>query len=344
MEEPIAPSFRAHDLAVSTQVGRDGGVIYRGLRHRVIDPKGCDRRFLNRLSEQALHRFLHQFEPASPFPDKRSKWIQSTVRALSGAPYGSDQPVRILQASIQKTIFTDLAAAALAAEPEKRQPALRGETVDLDLCLITLSSDSNLLLRLYHTGEALTRHSPQYVTLVDGNRQPHTPRVRIHASMPLCSPTGDQLPRQLHAHQHAVLGQTLGDLNQWHLGGNALRRVEAMKTDARSIQVDTGPQHKEKQRLLRSARTLTQAGEQLKELWSESRGWPADNDLQIKAASRLALVAHLMGSTPVLSCEDVTQTRRLDAESRFLATVADNSDGTVVPLGLNMEVWRIADF
>ena len=59
-------------------------------------------------------------------------------------------------------------------------------------------------------------------------------------------------------------------------------------------------------------------------------------------ASRLALIGHLMGETPVLRCVDSRGAARLDAEVKFLATVADSNEGRLPPLHERPDAWRSA--
>lgn len=83
----------------------------------------------------------------------------------------------------------------------------------------------------------------------------------------------------------------------------------------------------------RSVIALEEAGRQLKAMWRRERDWPAGIDASRQAAARLALIAFLMGhETPVLSCAKGKDfTRALDAEIKFLATVADALEGYVPP-------------
>ena len=95
-------------------------------------------------------------------------------------------------------------------------------------------------------------------------------------------------------------------------------------------------------RLEKNARALEQAGQQLKDLWAEQEKWPTGADAY-GAAARLALVAYLMGETPVLSCPSGRDyNKRLDAEVKVLATVTDCRGGQVPPPDLDTDVWDTA--
>ena len=61
---------------------------------------------------------------------------------------------------------------------------------------------------------------------------------------------------------------------------------------------------------------------------------------QRAAAARFALIAHLMGGIPLLSCASgMDFTRELDAEIKFLATVADSREGHLPPIGRGPGTW-----
>ena len=92
----------------------------------------------------------------------------------------------------------------------------------------------------------------------------------------------------------------------------------------------------------KKARTLVEAGEQVKDLLASLprsvRKFPIPVESMV--ASRLALISHLMGETPVLCCVDSRVAARLDAEVKFLATVADSNEGRLPPLHERPGAWR----
>lgn len=91
----------------------------------------------------------------------------------------------------------------------------------------------------------------------------------------------------------------------------------------------------------RQGRALREAARQLKAMWLENGDWPAGVESHRPAAARLALVAHLMRETPLLSCGgDSNLTAQLDSDAKLLATVADSQDGRLPPANLDEVVWR----
>ena len=109
-----------------------------------------------------------------------------------------------------------------------------------------------------------------------------------------------------------------------------LDRIETVRREAATIE--------------KNARTLVEAGEQVKELLASLppsvRRFPIPVETMV--ASRLALIGHLMGETPVLRCVDSRGAARLDAEVKFLATVADSNEGRLPPLHERPDAWRSA--
>ena len=84
------------------------------------------------------------------------------------------------------------------------------------------------------------------------------------------------------------------------------------------------------------------AATQLKAVWAE-RGDRRGGGDPYKVVSRLALVGHLMGETPLVNCKSgKDRTGQLDAEVKFLATVADQGDGRLPPVDEDMARWRAA--
>ena len=114
-----------------------------------------------------------------------------------------------------------------------------------------------------------------------------------------------------------------------------LDRIERVRQEAATIE--------------KNARTLVQAGRQVKRLLAPSRKFAGLASLcnypitvEIIVASRLALISHLMGETPVLCCVDSRVAARLDAEVKFLATVADSKEGHLPIFHERPDAWRRA--
>ena len=94
--------------------------------------------------------------------------------------------------------------------------------------------------------------------------------------------------------------------------------------------------------LEKNTRTLVEAANQLKTVWA-SREYRHGGGDPYKMVSRLALVSHLMGETPLFNCKSgKDRTGQLDAEVKFLATAADERDGRLPGVDQDMASWRAA--
>ena len=162
------------------------------------------------------------------------------------------------------------------------------------------------------------------------------------------------------------LGRLLGPAGTSELGGDVLAKVRSMSERAaqlgesrtlleRQIALE-GPEHPDSaghrgelarlsgeiDGLERDSRTLLEAGTQLKSVW-ENREYRRGGGDPYKMVSRLALVSHLMGETPLFNCKSgKDRTGQLDAEVKFLATVADARGGHLPPVDADMARWQSA--
>ncbi|MDE0365537.1 MAG: hypothetical protein OXP09_08180, partial [Gammaproteobacteria bacterium] len=86
--------------------------------------------------------------------------------------------------------------------------------------------------------------------------------------------------------------------------------------------------------------TLDSAARQAKAIWA-SNDYRAGGGDPFKMVSRLALIGHAMGETPLFNCKSgKDRTGQLDAEVKFLAAAADESGGSVPAPDESMEAWR----
>ncbi len=89
--------------------------------------------------------------------------------------------------------------------------------------------------------------------------------------------------------------------------------------------VDRGRISESIARLDKDMGKLTYAASQLKEIWREGSFMAGDRE-PYKMVSRLALVAHLMGETPLFNCKSgKDRTGQLDAEVKCLAAFAEKN-------------------
>ena len=116
----------------------------------------------------------------------------------------------------------------------------------------------------------------------------------------------------------------------------AIRRGE----DNSDLQEDAAMQRAELATLNKRIESLDSAARQAKAIWASNDYRRGGGD-PFKMVSRLALVGHLMGETPLFNCKSgKDRTGQLDAEVKFLAAAADESGGRVPPPDESMEAWR----
>ena len=156
------------------------------------------------------------------------------------------------------------------------------------------------------------------------------------------------------------LARLVGPAGASALGGDVVARLRSMAEEAEGLRQARGrllprggasspAQRAEAARLSaridgleKRAGTLADAATQLKAVWA-GRGYRRGGGDPYKMVSRLALVGHLMGETPLFNCKSgKDRTGQLDAEVKFLATVADQGDGRLPAVDEDMARWRAA--
>ena len=265
------------------------------------------------------------------------------------------------------------AAAALCSDPVKLQRAIDGETVDItlfDVALLISSYSSDFRPWVYHYVHQVAWKSPRQISLNLHGPDREPCRVSANATVRQFTLSVEDGDHGFTDHGGLYGGQLLGEMDSRDLGGDVRDRVEALRARVRKLggelaaaghgRVRSLPpgalEHRgspqtvnrvaalqaELVRLEKNARALEQAGRQLKALWSEHNRWPTGADAY-RAAARLALVAYLMGETPVLSCASGRDcNKRLDAEVKVLATVTDCRGGQVPPADFDTDAWDTA--
>ena len=108
-----------------------------------------------------------------------------------------------------------------------------------------------------------------------------------------------------------VLDADLGELRTQQSGPQDEAKIAGKQNDLASVQAELAMLHKEESRV----RTL---GEQIKDIWTSKRYRDEGNE-PFKMVSRITLLSHLLGRTPLMSCQDgVGRTGYLDAEVKYL--------------------------
>ena len=121
---------------------------------------------------------------------------------------------------------------------------------------------------------------------------------------------------------------------------NGMLEAHPQLPEAPQIRERIGRTQREIDHLATSERALREAGAQLKTIWAGADYRKGGGD-PYKMVSRLALVSRLMGETPLFNCKSgKDRTGQLDAEVKFLATVADETQGQLPPVDRDMANWR----
>ena len=274
----------------------------------------------------------------------------------------------------------ELAATALVSDRQQLQWALGGEIARVQMFSISLlqADDFETWSAQRDALAELESGSPLKLRVRGVTGEPCTILANVEVRQFALSAVREKLdanplyaaPRE-RAGRLQAMTDLLGDENSRDLGGAVVASVEAIESQVQemghgvqgleddhlqSVQehgddhpasLDIGHalvrQKEDRDFMARRARTLREAGQQLKALWLAEGDWPAGGEAHRLAAARLALAAHLMGETPLLSYSgDRQSVAQLDAEVKFIATVADHQDGRLLDVDADKVAWKPA--
>ena len=309
--------------------------------------------------------------PAEGFGEYRGRVRQQIVNGHARELAASDSFALSAKGWLHSA--TEVAAAALVADPASLQRALEGERVDLELFSIAVVTEGDRdawrqQSNAFYLLEMMQR--PRF-HLVGPDRTLHKIEASISVREFFFSPGPVEVEGMSLEEQHGELSMLLGHAHAPEPGGAVAVRVQSLRQRALDLKRELVVAQSELARfevgkpvgdsqvrarrsglfrlndemrcLERGASTLEAAGKQLNALRAAGDGWSLSADLYKAGAARLALVAHLMGATPVLSCAHANDfTRELDAEIKFLATVAAHGKGRLPQIGENPELWQRA--
>ena len=364
-------------LALVTATGNAGQTLFSALRHGLIDVQGLDGEFLNRLSDAELKTLVGAllFGGAQGEYEDRdvARSIDEECRLIKASPEAAELRATAMRQAACRQMAHDTTAAALVANPEKFQRALAGERVDLTLCSISLldPEDSHGWQNQAEAFDTLSRETPVALAVCSMDGKPYrvSANVRVRQFVLQSDPTLAAIDR--HARNYESFTRLLGPGYTQAVGGEVWARVGdmnahnsrlredslALEQDQARCAAELGADHPQSVAMLkaldemktarsnleRDARSLEQAGQQLKTIWAEDGGleWPAGADSHRTVASRLALVGHLMGETPALiSSNSQRLEQEIQPEAMFVAAAAHRLDGYVPPVDLGGEDWQ----
>ena len=388
------------NLAQTTLTNRSGEVLFSGFRHGVLDAYDIDAEYLASLPDDALRTMIGDLL-ARDVPDdgSREAFVEDRLAQIRSDPKAAQRAAETMRGQASREMASEMAVAALAADPEKLRDALDGETVDVALSSISVltpdslrnlagSARSDERTMLNHQTEALGQlaaRNPVALRVRDDDGSLRTVNVNVQLRQfnfgvnagavgrarvgPVSIPSQTPGWRNLMGWGFAMernnpqMQRLLGESNATELGGDVADRLSDMRQEAAErteylgqiepmianlrsladnevVQRNAALQRAELATLNKRIESLDSAARQAKAIWA-SNDYRAGGGDPFKMVSRLALVGHLMGETPLFNCKSgKDRTGQLDAEVKFLATAADENGGRVPPPDESMETWR----
>ena len=387
------------NLAQTTLTNSSGEVLFSGLRHGVLDSYDIDAEHLASLPDPALRTMIDDLlAPQASADGSREAFVEEQLALIRSDPKAAQRAAESMRAQASREMASEMAVAALVADPEKLQEALDGETVDVALSSISVLTPDSLRnlagtarrderTMLNHQTEALRQlagRSPVELRVRDDDGALRTVKVNVQLRQfnfgvnagavgrtrigPVSIPSQTPGWRNLMGWGFAMernnpqLERLFGEANAAGLGGDVANRLADMRQEAverseylgqiesmiairgsasgGNLQRNAATQRAELAALNKRIESLDSAARQAKAIWA-SDDYRAGGGDPFKMVSRLALVGHLMGETPLFNCKSgKDRTGQLDAEVKFLAAAADESGGRVPAPDESMEAWR----
>ena len=387
------------NLAQTTLTNRSGEVLFSGFRHGVLDSYDIDAEYLQSLPDATLRTMIGDLlAPEAPAEGAREAFVEEQLALIRSDPKAAQRAAETMRGQASREMASEMAVAALVADPGKLQAALDGETVDVALSSISVltpdslrnltgSARSDERTMLNHQTEALgqlANRNPVELRVRDDDGALRTVKVNVQLRQfnfgvnagavgrarvgPVSIPSQTPGWRNLMGWGFAMernnpqLQRLFGEANANELGGDVADRLFDMRREAEQIagEVDdieayvamqegedtsdldeeAATQRAELASLNKRIETLDSAARQAKAIWASNDYRRGGGD-PFKMVSRLALVGHMMGETPLFNCKSgKDRTGQLDAEVKFLAAAADESSGRVPAPDESMETWR----
>ena len=388
------------NLAQTTLTNSSGEVLFSGFRHGVLDAYDIDAEYLANLPDDALRTMIGDLL-ARDVPDdgSREAFVTDQLALIRSDPKAAQRAAETMRGQASREMASEMAVAALVADPRKLRDALDGDTVDVALSSISVltpdslrnlagSARSDERTMLNHQTEALGQlaaRNPVELRVRDDDGALRTVNVNIQLRQfnfgvnagavgrarvgPVPIPSQTPGWRNLMGWGFAMernnpqMQRLLGESNAAELGGDVADRLSDMRQEAAErteylgqiepmianlrsfadnevVQRNAALQRAELATLNKRIESLDSAARQAKAIWA-SNDYRAGGGDPFKMVSRLALVGHLMGETPLFNCKSgKDRTGQLDAEVKFLAAAADENGGRVPPPDESMETWR----
>ena len=126
------------NLAQTTLTNSSGEVLFSGFRHGVLDPYDIDAKYLASLPDAALRTMIDDLlAREAPAGGSRDAFVEEQLALIRSDPKAAERAAETMRAQAGRDMASEMAVAALVADPEKLQDALAGETVDVALSSIS---------------------------------------------------------------------------------------------------------------------------------------------------------------------------------------------------------------
>ena len=387
------------NLAQTTLTNSSGEVLFSGFRHGVLDSYDIDAEYLQSLPDATLRTMIGDLlAREAPAEGSREAFVEGQLALIRSDPKAAQRAAETMRGQASREMASEMAVAALVADPGKLRDALNGETVDVALSSISVltpdslrnlagSARSDERTMLNHQSEALGQlaaRNPVELRVRDDDGALRTVKVNVQLRQfnfgvnagavgrarvgPVSIPSQTPGWRNLMGWGFAMernnpqMQRLFGEANANELGGDVADRLFLMRQEAEQIagEVDdieayiamqegedtsdldeeAATQRAQLASLNKRIETLDTAARQAKAIWASNDYRRGGGD-PFKMVSRLALVGHMMGETPLFNCKSgKDRTGQLDAEVKFLAAAADESGGRVPAPDESMETWR----
>ncbi|MCY4059373.1 MAG: hypothetical protein OXG44_15375, partial [Gammaproteobacteria bacterium] len=259
------------NLAQTTLTNSSGEVLFSGFRHGVLDSYDIDAEHLASMPDAELRTMIGDLLAREVPADARDAFVDGQVASIRSDPKAAQRAADTMRGQASRGMASEMAVAALVADPLKLQDALDGDTVDVALSSISvLTPDSlrNLAGRarddertmLNHQTEALRQlaaRNPVELQVRDDDGALRTVKVNVQLRQfnfgvnagavgrarvgPVSIPSQAPGWRNLMGWGFAMernnpqLQQLFGQANAAELGGDVADRLFVMRNEAERI-------------------------------------------------------------------------------------------------------------
>ena len=359
--------------------GADGEVLFSGLIHVDIPPPNLAAMRLEGMTDEELRDLIgrmHERELGQYRIDAqtRARVIEGFLMDIGQSRWRAAQRLQAIRGEARRLLTRVVVTAALVADSARLHRAVEGETVDLHLGVVSLPGINDFRSCEHERRAFAELCRPAIWLQVNGPQgEPRNVRAKVDVSL-FSMGHGDSFLFSDGATEIEVQ-QLLGSGSTRELGGMAAARIRSISARVAQLRSELGGLGAERLRTTRqpgaeragalpfgrpptrttnemyrleramhrleiSARALQEAGRQVKQVWIDKGSEPVSEELRRQVAARLALIACLMDWTPVTVARiGYAAAETVDAEVKFLATVADCNAGHLPPIDRDEALW-----